>query len=252
MISFRRILCRTLLVMLLPLVGSPVAGQEADSRIEQVRQSLALLLPTTLPDSIRATPIPNLYEVVVGTRLVYVTGDGRFLIEGEIIDLEGQKSITSPRLNQITLDAIDALGEQNMLVFEPRGDTRHTVSVFTDIDSAYSRKLHQSLDHYRELGIRVRYLLYPRAGPDSDSFDKAIAVWCAPDRYQAMDRAMAGEAVASASCINPVRQHWQLGQNLGVSGAPVLVLENGELLPGYVPADRLEKILGKMRRLSQP
>ncbi len=249
MSRLNRTFCQTLLVALLLLPGGLTAEPPEDPRIQLVRQRLSQLLPNVLPDSIRPTPIPNLYEVVVGTRLVYVTGEGRFLIEGEIIDLENQKSLTNPRLNEITLAAIDAVGEQNMLIFEPPGAARHTVTVFTDIDSAYSRKLHQVMDQYTDLGIRMRYLFYPRAGIDSGSFGKAVAVWCAPDRYRAIDRAMAGEALESAVCPNPVKDHWQLGQSIGISGAPVLVLESGDLLPGYVAAERLIKILGKMQRL---
>lgn len=244
--------CRGLILLLLLLSGGPTVADTEAERITQVRQSLALLLPGILPDSIRATPIPDLYEVVVGTRLVYVTGDGRFLIEGEIVDLEGQKNLTAPRLKRITLDAVDAVGEQNMLIFEPPQRTRYTVTVFTDIDSAYSRKLHRALRQYTDRGIRIRYLFYPRAGVESDSFDKAVAVWCAADRYQAINRAMAGESLDGKNCANPVRDHWQLGERMGVSGAPVMLLENGDLLPGYVQAERLFEILGKMKRLTQP
>lgn len=245
--------CRgpALLLLLFLLIG-PAVAQSDDRQIAQVRQSLALLLPDILPDSIRRTPIPNIFEVVVGARLVYVTGDGRFLIEGEIIDLEQQKNLTNPRLNEITVAAVDAVGEQNMLIFEPPEQTKYTVTVFTDIDSAYSRKLHQEIDQYTNRGIRMRYLFYPRAGLGSDSFAKAVAVWCAPDRQQAIDRAMAGEPAESGSCPNPVHNHWQLGGRMGVSGAPVMVLENGDMLPGYVSAERLYEILGKMKRLQQP
>ncbi|MCW8902496.1 MULTISPECIES: DsbC family protein [Sedimenticola] len=237
-----------LLLLLFLLIG-PAVAQSDDRQIAQVRQSLALLLPDILPDSIRSTPIPNIFEVVVGARLVYVTGDGRFLIEGEIIDLEQQKNLTNPRLNEITVAAVDAVGEQNMLIFEPPEQTKYTVTVFTDIDSAYSRKLHQEIDQYTNRGIRIRYLFYPRAGERSDSFAKAVAVWCAPDRQQAITLAMAGEPVDSISCPNPAHSHWQLGERMGVSGAPVMVLENGDMLPGYVDAERLYEILDKMKRL---
>ncbi|WP_260294777.1 DsbC family protein [Sedimenticola hydrogenitrophicus] len=235
--------------LLLSISTAPGAAPSGDRQIAQVRQSLALLLPDVLPDSIRPTPIPGLFEVVVGARLVYVTGDGRYLIEGEIIDLEQQKNLTNPRLNEVTVAAVDAIGEQNMLIFEPAGPARYSVTVFTDIDSAYSRKLHQEIEQYTRRGIRVRYLFYPRAGLESSSFDKAAAVWCSPDRTRALREAMAGEAVEAASCVNPVGDHWRLGGRMGISGAPVIVLENGDMLPGYVSAERLYEVLGKIRRL---
>ncbi len=244
--------CRGAVLLLLLLVSGLTTAQDEGRQIEQVRKSLALLLPNVLPESIRATPIANIYEVVVGARLVYVTGDGRYLIEGEITDLEQQRSLTIPRLNAVTAAAVDAIGEQNMLIFEPPGKRRHTVSVFTDIDSAYSRKLQQEMGQYLRQGIRIRYLFYPRAGLESASFEKAVAVWCSKDRQHALERAVAGEPVVAESCPNPVRRHWELASRMGISGAPVMLLENGELLPGYVSAERLFEILEKMQRLKPP
>lgn len=238
-----------LLALLLSTGGMPAVGAQAQPGIERVRQSLEVLLPGLQPDSIRATPVENLYEVVVGSRLVYVTGDGRYLIEGEITDLEQQKNLTAPRLNQVTLAAIDAIGEEQMLIFEADGETRHTLTVFTDIDSAYSRRLQREIGDYTGRGIRVRYLFFPRAGDDSASYAKAVAVWCAEDRRQALERAMAGELVESPPCDNPVRRHLELARRLGVSGAPVLVLDNGDLLPGYVAAERLLEVLERMESL---
>lgn len=237
------------LILLWSLSVASATAQIADPQIERVRESLALLLPDVLPDSVRATPVPNLYEVVVGARLVYVTGDGRYLIEGEIIDLEQQKNLTNPRLNEVTVAAVDAVGEQNMLIFETPERTKHTVTVFTDIDSAFSRKLHQEIEQYTHRGIRVRYLFYPRAGPGSDSYAKAEAVWCASDRFRALALVMSGESLDPLPCTNPIGKHWRLGGRMGVSGAPVMVLENGDLLPGYVSAERLYEILEKMQRL---
>ena len=242
----------TWLLALLLCSGSLTAlAAQTQPGIERVRQSLQVLLPGLQPDSIRATPVENLYEVVIGSRLVYVSGDGRYLIEGEITDLERQKNLTTPRLNQVTLAAIDAIGEQQMLIFEAQGETRHTLTVFTDIDSAYSRKLQQQIGEYTGRGIRVRYLFFPRAGSGSASYDKAVAVWCAPDRRQALEQAMAGEPVESPACENPVEQHLALAGRLGVSGAPVLVLDSGDMLPGYVTAERLFEVLAKMEGLKQ-
>ncbi|MCW8905956.1 MAG: DsbC family protein [Sedimenticola sp.] len=243
---------RAVLLVLLICIGSLSAvGVQAQMEIERVRQSLEVLLPGLTPDSIRPTPVEGLYEVVVGSRLVYVTGDGRYMIEGEITDLEQQKNLTVPRLNQVTVAAIDAIGEQQMLIFEADDETRHTLSVFTDIDSAYSRKLQREIRDYTRRGIRVRYLFFPRAGNDSISYDKAVAVWCAPDRRQALERAMAGEVVESSPCENPVARHLELARRLGVSGAPVLVLDNGDMLPGYVSAERLLEVLDRMESLQQ-
>lgn len=229
----------------------PQAGvtETSAASVEHIRQSLLLLLPGVVPESITETPIANIYEVVIDSRLVYVSADGRFLIEGEIIDLEQQKNLTSPRLKEVTLAAIEQIGEANMLIFEPAERVKHTLTVFTDIDSAYSRKMQQEIEQYTNRGIRIRYLFFPRAGVDTPSYEKAVTVWCAVNRQKAIARAMSGEVLESRSCPNPVQDHLKLAGMLGVSGAPVLVLENGEMLPGYVEAEKLYKILSKMKQL---
>ncbi len=237
-------------LLLLTLVPPALPAQSDE--IESVRRSLVVLLPDIVPDSVRSSVIPGLYEVVVGSRLVYVTADGRYLIEGEITDLEQRKNLTLPRLNEVTLGSIEAVGEALMLVFEPSGEVRHTISVFTDIDSAFSRKLHRELPHYANLGIRVRYLFFPRAGRNSPSYHKAVSVWCAEDRKQRLESAMSGRSVPEGGCVHPVDAHLQLAEKLGISGAPVLVLDNGELLPGYVSAQRLSDVLNRKRSQSRP
>jgi len=142
--------------------------------------------------------------------------------------------------------AIDKLGEDSMIIFSPKnGKVKHTITVFTDIDCGYCRKLHSAIDEYNELGIRVRYLAYPRAGIGSASYDKAVAVWCAKDRKKAMTQAKNNQSVNSGKCANPVAEHFEMGSKIGVRGTPALVLESGQLVPGYVPPQRLAAILEK-------
>ncbi len=213
---------------------------------QRVTAGLGSILPGVIPDSVSATPIPGLYEVMLGPRLIYVSEDGKYLIQGSIIDLQNRQNITEPRLKQAKIKAVNDVGEDNMLVYSPAEGTavKHTINVFTDIDCGYCRKLHREMDEYNAAGIRVRYLFYPRAGLDSESFVKAAQVWCAKDRQAAMDDAKAGKPLsADSTCENPVEAHMTLGALVGVSGTPALVLEDGEVVPGYVPADRLSKLL---------
>jgi thiol:disulfide interchange protein DsbC len=247
-----RVFNSVIFIIMIGIFPVTVIGQAGKIDVEHLRQSLTLLLPGVKPERITPTPIPNIFEVVIESRLVYVTGDGRYLFEGEIIDLERQANLTTPRLKEVTLLAIEQVGEKNMLIFEPADKIKHTLTVFTDIDSAYSRKLQQNIAEYTYRGIRIRYLFSPRAGVGSPSYEKAVTVWCANNRHTAMTRAMSGESLESLSCPNPVSDHLQLGRRLGISGAPVLVLENGEMLPGYVDAEKLYGILSKMKSLQKP
>lgn len=230
-------------LLLLGTVQAEPADQETQDRISN---SLRILLPGLLPDEIRTTPVENLYEVTFGGRLVYLTGDGRFLLQGKIIDLETRTEITEARLSELKMAALAKVGEDRMVIYGP-DDAKDTVTVFTDIDCGYCRKLHSEMARYNEEGIRIRYLFYPRAGVGSDSYNKAVSVWCAEDRRAAMDTAKAGGAVPAKTCENPVEEHYELGQTMRISGTPALLLEGGELVPGYVPAHKLRQALDARR-----
>lgn len=213
-----------------------------DDVAARVRQSLNMLLPGIEFGEILPSPIPGLYEVVVGQKLVYVTENGRYLMQGTLIDIEMQKDLTEPRVNAIKSKAITGLNEEKMVIFGP-DKAKYNVTVFTDIDCGYCRKLHSEIDQYIEQGIRIRYLFYPRAGIGSSSYRKAVSVWCADDRKAAMTIAKSGKPIENRECENPVQSDMGLGEQMGVSGTPALVLDNGKMIPGYVPADRLLAIL---------
>ncbi len=216
---------------------------DVDQPTEQkIRNSLRVLLPGLLPDTIRTTPIDNLYELTFDSRVVYVTADGRYLFQGKLIDLETRVEITDERLSELKMAAIAKIGEDQMVIYGA-DDAKHTVTVFTDIDCGFCRRMHQEMDQYNKQDIRIRYLFYPRAGIESDSYDKAVSVWCADDRKAAMDMAKAGKDVPARKCENPVATHHALGQSMRLSGTPALVLEDGEVVPGYVPADKLRRAL---------
>ncbi len=224
------------------LFGGAQAAEPEDPQIQHIRKSLAVFLPNLQIDRIAPAPIDGLYEVAFDSRLMYVSADGRYIVQGAVFDLEAQQDLTKPRLNALRAEAVEAIGEQNMLVYEPKKVT-HQVTVFTDIDCPYCRKMHAQMDEYLDRGIRFRYLFYPRAGKNSSSYDKAVAVWCADDRRAAMDRAKAGDKLDKASCDNPVDAHMALAEKLPIRGTPALVLDSGEIIPGYIPPERLIRIL---------
>jgi len=215
------------------------AFAEAPAAIEA---RLKQVLPELQIDSVTETPVPGVYEVMLGSQVIYVSRDGRYMMQGRLIDLETREDLTEPRRSAARKQAVDQVGEDRMVIFAP-DKPKHTVTVFTDIDCGYCRKLHREIDSYLKAGIRVRYLFYPRAGEGSASFKEAVSVWCADDRLQAMTDAKAGKPVAAKTCENPVIDHMQLGESIQISGTPAIVLESGDLVPGYVPADRLAAML---------
>jgi len=231
------------LVASLLLVGiSTTATAEEGPEIQQVRAAINKLVPNGTADSIEPSPVAGIYEVLVGTQLYYVSKDGRYLFSGKLYDVDQRKDLTSPKTQQVKLDAINAIGEENMIIFAPK-DYKHTITVFTDIDCGYCRKLHSEIDQYNDLGIRVRYMSYPRAGLGSPSYKKAVSVWCADDPKKALTQAKAGKEIEQKECDNPVKTEMELGQAVGINGTPALFLEDGELLPGYVPPKRLLALL---------
>lgn len=226
---------------------SQIMAEEKDaSGVQKVRQNLAEMLPGLTLGDINPTPAAGLYEVMVGQRIIYVTEDGRYLVQGSLIDLKEKKNLTEPRLNSIKANAVAAVGEDNMVIFGPQ-DAKHTITVFTDIDCGYCRKLHSEMAGYNDEGIRIRYLFYPRAGLNSSSYRKAVTVWCSDDRKDAMTQSKSGVTLDEKSCANPVSNHLELGEQLGVSGTPAMVLESGEMIPGYVPPKRLSALLEKKK-----
>ncbi len=220
----------------------------AETEIERVHKSLQHVLPGLPRDAVRPSPVAGLYQVMIPPKMFYVSADGRFAIDGDVIDLLQQKNISTPVRDKMRISAIDALGENQMIIYDS-AKQKYTVTVFTDIDCGYCRKLHSQIDEYNKAGIRVRYLFYPRAGIGSASYNKAVSVWCADDQRKALTLAKRGEAIAEKQCDNPVAKEYELAQQIGVRGTPAIITEEGQVIPGYVPPARLKVILEAQQTL---
>jgi thiol:disulfide interchange protein DsbC len=220
------------------IAGTAVGAQESAT----IRAALAKVLPDHKVTSVRPTPIDGLFQVDVGPQVMYVSGDGRYLIDGALIDLETRENLSAKAESDARRRAMEGVGEDNMVVFASP-EPKHQVTVFTDIDCGYCRKLHSQIADYEAEGISVRYLFYPRSGVDSPSYNKAVSVWCADDQRAAMTDAKNGKAVPAKTCVNPVKQHMALGEMMGIRGTPAIVLDSGEMVPGYVEPKRLAAML---------
>lgn len=220
-------------ILPLLIVCAMAQGQTAASA--DVRAEIAKKIPGTKADDVRATPIEGIYEVTRGGDIAYVSEDGRYAIAGELFDLTNNDNLTETRRRDIRLGLVNALPESQMLVFSPK-DPKYTITVFTDVDCGYCRKLHAQIADYNKLGVRVRYLFYPRSGPNTESWQTAESVWCSPNRNDALTRAKREEKIKARKCAStPVARHYELGEEMGVRGTPAILLSSGEMLPGYVP-----------------
>jgi thiol:disulfide interchange protein DsbC len=237
---FRKPLISAFAALAILLAGAAAAAEPPE--VAKLRQTLQERLPGVQPESIAPSPVPGLFEVVIGARLFYMTGDARYLLQGSVIDLVAERDISEARRSEVRLAAVERVGEDTMIVFAPQ-EVKHTVTVFTDPDCPYCRKLHDEMDELNALGIKIRYLLYPRAGAGSRTYVKTVSAWCAEDRNQALTDIKAGAEIPVSSCDNPVETHRALGETMGITGTPTLVLEDGRVLPGYVPAQQLLQMI---------
>jgi thiol:disulfide interchange protein DsbC len=228
-----------LMIFALSLGLSPAASADEPADLKKV---LAELIPDAQPDSIIAAPLAGFYEVAYGPQIIYISKDGHYVLQGDILDARERKNLTEERRSAKRIAAIDSVSEDKMIVFAPK-QVKHTISVFTDIDCGYCRKLHQEINEFTAQGIKVRYLAFPRAGIGSPSYEKAVSVWCAADRNTAITRAKAGKEIEKKDCDNPVKAEYELGRRVGVNGTPSIVLEDGSMLPGYVPPRKLSHML---------
>lgn len=219
----------------------------AETPEEAITKRLNESVPGLKVNSVQESAVSGLYEVRTNNRdMIYATEDGEYIIAGELMQLtdEGVVNVTERARSGERAETMAAFGDEGRITYPANGEQKAEVGVFTDIDCPYCRKLHDEMDRLNELGITVHYYAFPRSGPGTPSFRKYESVWCADDQQAAMNKAKAGEKVEEASCENPVKEQFQLGRDVGVTGTPAILLENGNMIRGYVPADKLAEGLG--------
>lgn len=231
-----------------PQAPAPAQPQVQGQAPADPRVQIAAKIPGARPEDLRPSPVPGIYELTRGADLVYVTPDGKYAFIGDLYDLPKNNNLTELQRKQIRVKLIGAVPESEMVIFGPK-NPRYTVTVFTDVDCAYCRQLHSQIDEYNRLGVRVRYLFFPRTGPNTESWTKAEEVWCSADRNDALTRAKLGQALKAKPCANnPVARHYALGKDFQLEGTPAIVMADGELVPGYMPPDLLVQHLQEIKQ----
>src|ERR1700679_2076836 len=212
------------------------ADQSADPRAALLKR---LPAGSKLED-LRPSPIPGIYEFAQGADVSYLTADGKYFFDGSLYDMDSRENLTEAERMRARVAMIGAVPESQMVIFGPKNPL-YTITVFTDVDCAYCRKLHSEMAELNRLGVRVRYMFYPRTGPDTESWKKAEVVWCSPDRNAALTRAKAGAQLdlSKVCATTPVAREYALGQSIGVRGTPAIVTEKGDYIEGYMPPREL-------------
>ena len=221
--------------------GLCVAADEA-----AVRERLAERLPGMPVSRVGPSPLPGIYMVEMQDgSVLYADSEVSHVIAGDLYALTdaGPVNLAEVRRQDRRRQLLADVDLSDLIVFAPQ-ETKAVVNVFTDVDCGYCRKLHQERDELAGYGIEIRYLAYPRAGVESQTYENMVSAWCADDRQRAITRLKQGDSVPAQTCANPVAEQYELGAAVGVGGTPTLVTPAGELIPGYLPAAELAKRLG--------
>jgi thiol:disulfide interchange protein DsbC len=241
------LLAATLLVAPLVHAVPPTPSTPAAPAVTAAdpRVAIAAKMQGVKAEDLHATPIPGIYELLRGTDAAYVSPDGKYAILGDLYETGTNNNLTENKRRDQRLKMLAGIPEAQMVVFGPE-NAKHTITVFTDMDCAYCRKLHSQINDYNKLGIRVRYVAYPRSGPNTSSWSKAEQVWCAADRKTALTEAKLGKTLPGKICAdNPVAKEYELGEKFNLQGTPTLILGNGEMVGGYLaPADLMQELKG--------
>lgn len=202
-------------------------------------------------ESIKPSSLPGMAEVITKQGLFYVSFDGNYIMQGKLYDIKDEVTdLTEASLAEVRLDGVKKF-ENNMITY-PAKNEKHVITVFTDITCGYCRKLHEQIADYNDLGITVKYLAYPRAGIRDEMgnytqpFKDLRSVWCHESPATALTKAKTGSQVAQRICEQPIEEEFNFGRQIGVSGTPAIILENGMLMPGYRPPEQMAQILNSL------
>ena len=243
---------KTLFVVFTLIFSSSLLAQADDDGIQAVTANLQKLMPHLPIDSITATPIKGLYELVSSNRIYYVNKNGRYLLDGSLIDIVNNKNLTKVteaklevKNKVVRVKQLKTLSKDEMLIYPAKGKTKHFMSVFTDVSCPFCAKLHKEVPELNANGVEVRYMLYPRdysrVGIRSRSFQTMVSAWCADNPQQALTDSINNKDIAHKSCDHPMLKHIELANKMGLSGTPMIILDDGTLVEGYRPAKALLK-----------
>lgn len=242
---------RIIFSLLLSLTLTATAfAQAADQKTdEQIRAQLKTVIPDMPIDNISETPVPGIYMITTGPQVIYISADGKYLIQGDMYDIRTAQpvNLTEVSKESAVKKTIDAVNTDTMIIY-PAKEQQTYITVLTDPDCTYCRALHKEVPQLNDAGITVRYIAFPRTPKGTPSYNKSIYIWCADDRNQAFTDAINDNPPASNNCKHPVDEHRQIVDALGVSVTPVIIFENGRQIPGYLPADKLIEAVNQYGR----
>ncbi|WP_417421219.1 DsbC family protein [Halomonas sp.] len=225
----------------------PIAAH-ADAATDHLRESLSVNGQQMPVEQVTATPIEGIYHVLLESgESFYSNAEGSHFLVGDLFENAetGLVNLTEQAKNQDRVAALASVPESERIVYRGVDEPKATVVVFTDPTCPYCERLHETVPELNERGIAVHYMAFPRAGMGSAAATSLQQAWCASNSSEAMTRAQQRQALTGPSdCDNPVAEQYELGMSLGIQGTPAIILPNGQLVPGFVPPERLAAMLG--------
>ena len=217
----------------------------------RARDALRTLDPDMPIERIDDAAIPGFQAAIVGGQVIYVSDDGKYLLQGTAYDIAARKDLGEEAMKALRVELMRDMPLEDRIVFAPK-DPKYTVTVFTDVECGYCRKLHSEIAQINQQGIAVQYVAFPRMGLASEDFKKMEAVWCAANPKQALTDAKNDRPVTARQCTNPVAMQFRLGQRMGLTGTPLILAPDGTALGGYLPPEQLREALDKLAKGGKP
>ena len=237
-------LCTLVLIAAFAVLGVAAAADQPAKT--DPRAVIAKKFPGAKVEDVRPSPVPGVYEVPMGADTAYVSADGRYIFAGDLFEIDTRTNLTEANRSAGRTKLLAKIDERDTIVFGP-ASAKHTITVFTDVECGYCRKLHSEIDQLNKLGVRVRYLAYPRSGPGTADWQKMEQVWCSADRKAAITKAKLDQDVKAPNCgATPVAKQFKLGEDLGVRGTPAIFTTAGDYIGGYLPPTEMKKQLDEL------
>jgi thiol:disulfide interchange protein DsbC len=209
-----------------------------------IRETVSNAYPDVAIDEIKKID-DNFHEIIINKQIYYATNDGKYLIVGNVINLNTKESITeNTKMNQ-RLSIIDSIDMKNYMIFKPK-KTDHILTIFTDTSCPYCQKLHNEIPDLLENNIEIRYVLFSRNGNDVDAYQQLVSAWCSDDKVDALEDLFAGDILEDISnCENPIARNFDFAGSLSVEGTPTIFLEDGRIIPGYQNYENILAFINK-------
>ncbi len=193
-------------------------------------------------------PVKGVYQVKFGDTYGYLIENGRYLVRGDFIDLKNAKNYTEVAKRDDAIKKLAVFDDKDMIIYPAKGETKETITIFTDTSCPYCTKLHVEAKHLIDAGIQVQYLPFPRGSKRGPGYKELQQVWCAKDREYAMHVAKGtepGELENDGTCdqASIVDLGFEVGNSIGVTGTPAIFTSKGVKIDGYVPYERLIPML---------